>query len=547
MNSTSSIRIFVLFILVFALFMGSGVLLFLFVKDSRVSYLALTTQVTVQLEEQAKLWVERITAELKSCYAERDAGEATRLPTCLEKRMDRKSRVPDISTKVEVVIEDGGLDDASAAEGESEDPNTKTLRAYLDHEINQRQDDMALCIYDVKSEKIIFYSEDPNNVKNPNNLTKTEDCPELEAVKEEWVRKARDRNAISDGSQVPVVIAEFQDGVDDLKASVIRTIFDLIDNIHTRLLNIQDKSLLYAIAPIMIQNEEKGYMVFGNSHAKTMLSELMNMDTQFDGVILVIFIMIGGIILIFLFFQLKRQQEAKIKRGVYRFVSAYAHALKDPLTIIRLHAQSLADDKKSVKERADYRSRIETATMRINRAVDVMQDLASLETRRKLQSKEKGKPVAIGELIRKVEKEKGALVTQKNLTVDLSQVEGNLEVRGGPFLAEDLYNVIDNLVKNAIEWTPTKGKVVISANVQRGRVCITVQNEGPRIHDDDRKRVFDPFFSRKLPGVNEKRSGLGLHLVKDIATQYKGDVRLKNVQGGVLATFSIRIESGLGG
>ncbi|MBQ27942.1 MAG: hypothetical protein CMH81_07380 [Nitrospiraceae bacterium] len=541
MKSTYSIRIFVLFILIVVLFGALGVLLFLSVKDSRTSYQALTTLVTVQLEDQAKLWVERITAELKPCYAERDAGEATRLPTCLEKRMDRKSRVPDISTKVEVVIEDGGLDDASAAEGGSEDPNTQTLRAYLHHEIDQRQDDMELCIYDVKLGKIIFYSEDPNNVKDPNNLTKIGDCPELEAVKEAWDRKARDRNATIEGSQVPVVIAEFQDDVDDLKPSIIRKIADLIDNIHTRLLNIQDKSLLYAIVPIMIQNEEKGYMVLGNSHAKTMLSELMNMDTQFDGVILVGFIMIGGIILIVLFVQLKRQQEEKIKRGVYRFVSAYAHALKDPLTIIRLHAQSLADDKKSVKERADYRSSIETATMRINRAVDVMQDLASLERRRKLQSKEKGKPVAIGELIRKVEKEKEALVTQKNLTVDLSQVKGKMEVRGGPFLAEDLYTVIDNLVKNAIEWTSTKGKVVISANVQRRRVCITVQNEGPRIHNDDRKRVFEPFFSRKLPGVNEKRSGLGLHVVKDIATQYKGDVRLENVTGGVLATFSIRV------
>jgi signal transduction histidine kinase len=87
---------------------------------------------------------------------------------------------------------------------------------------------------------------------------------------------------------------------------------------------------------------------------------------------------------------------------------------------------------------------------------------------------------------------------------------------------ERLHQVLMNLALNALEATPTRGKVRISTSVRGERVRINVDDSGPGIPADLRNRIFEPFFTTKAAG-----SGLGLPIVHAIISQHGGDVRVE--------------------
>lgn len=97
--------------------------------------------------------------------------------------------------------------------------------------------------------------------------------------------------------------------------------------------------------------------------------------------------------------------------------------------------------------------------------------------------------------------------------------------------------VFINILKNSLEATET-GDIQIQANQQRKRVHITVKDTGKGINEEDRKQIFDPFFSRKEKGI-----GIGLYLTKKIIEAHDGkiDVQSKIEQG---ATFLIQMPGG---
>jgi len=97
--------------------------------------------------------------------------------------------------------------------------------------------------------------------------------------------------------------------------------------------------------------------------------------------------------------------------------------------------------------------------------------------------------------------------------------------------------VFINILKNSLEATET-GDIQIQANQQRKKVLITVKDTGKGISDEDRKRIFDPFFSRKKKGI-----GIGLYLTKKIIEAHEGkiDVQSEIEQG---TTFFIQMPGG---
>jgi signal transduction histidine kinase len=98
--------------------------------------------------------------------------------------------------------------------------------------------------------------------------------------------------------------------------------------------------------------------------------------------------------------------------------------------------------------------------------------------------------------------------------------------------------VLDNLVENAIRYTPEGTEITIQASERNGIARLAVADDGPGIPLQDRERVFDRFYRgtggrRAGPG-----SGLGLAIVSELARRWGGDVRLSDDQGTrIEATF----------
>jgi len=102
--------------------------------------------------------------------------------------------------------------------------------------------------------------------------------------------------------------------------------------------------------------------------------------------------------------------------------------------------------------------------------------------------------------------------------------------------AEELQQVFFNIVRNALQAISGRGRVDIRTASSERWVSVSVQDSGPGIAAENLKRVFDPFFTTKGPDEGE---GLGLYIVRQIVTRYRGTIDVENAAAGG-ARFVIR-------
>jgi two-component system NtrC family sensor kinase len=114
-------------------------------------------------------------------------------------------------------------------------------------------------------------------------------------------------------------------------------------------------------------------------------------------------------------------------------------------------------------------------------------------------------------------------------------------VRGKP---EDFHQAFLNLLTNAIEAIEGPGTLTLSTTSTDGYVHATIQDSGRGIPPTIIGKVFDPFFTTKTPG---KGTGLGLHVVRDIISLYKGYVTVESAPGqGAAFTVTVPAASPAG-
>jgi two-component system sensor histidine kinase QseC len=97
---------------------------------------------------------------------------------------------------------------------------------------------------------------------------------------------------------------------------------------------------------------------------------------------------------------------------------------------------------------------------------------------------------------------------------------------------ESLVSLVDNLVENAIKYSPPHGVVRGSLSSDAGQALLTVEDQGPGVAPELRTRVFDRFF--RDPQQAKSGSGLGLAIAASAAASHGGRIELSNAQGGGL-------------
>jgi two-component system sensor histidine kinase SenX3 len=106
---------------------------------------------------------------------------------------------------------------------------------------------------------------------------------------------------------------------------------------------------------------------------------------------------------------------------------------------------------------------------------------------------------------------------------------------------EQLVMAIQNLVENAINYSPEGTKVSVNTTIDQGIVDISITDQGIGIPESDVDRIFERFYrvdparSRQTGGT-----GLGLSIVKHVASKHGGEVKVWSVQG-IGSTFSLRL------
>ncbi len=215
------------------------------------------------------------------------------------------------------------------------------------------------------------------------------------------------------------------------------------------------------------------------------------------------------------------------------YVQTLTHELKSPLSAIRGAAELLNDEPAMPEaDRRRFLGNIQRETLRIQELVDRMMELAALESRRQIEHPE---AVALRPLLDELAASAQPVAAARRIDVVALPGESDEEavVEGDALL---LRRAIGNLLDNAIDFSPTGGRVTLqlATHGQRGgSVDIIVRDQGPGIPDYADDKVFERFYSLARPHSQKKSTGLGLAFVKEIAELHRGRVSLRNAGDGV--------------
>jgi two-component system sensor histidine kinase CreC len=227
--------------------------------------------------------------------------------------------------------------------------------------------------------------------------------------------------------------------------------------------------------------------------------------------------------------QMRRALENK--EYVEGYIQSLTHEIKSPLTAIRASAELLAGEV-APEQRSRFSAAIEREATRLNDIADRLLQLATLERARQLDHAER---VSLYELAEQVAASLRNAYETRGLRIQTA-LSGDGVVTGDPLL---LRQAIDNLVRNAADFSPDGGTIAISGHSTARLVTVTVQDEGPGIPDYALERVFDRFYSLPRPHSGRKSTGLGLNFVREVAQLHGGQVSLECPGTGTTAQLRI--------
>jgi two-component system OmpR family sensor kinase len=204
------------------------------------------------------------------------------------------------------------------------------------------------------------------------------------------------------------------------------------------------------------------------------------------------------------------------------FVADAAHELRTPLAALKLQLQLTERTADEAQRKLAYSKLHE----RLDRATHLVQQLLTLARQEPLQT-QPFKPVELRALARQVVAEHSTLAETRGVDLGVADDAVALTVPGH---ADSLRILLGNLVNNAIQYTPSGGRVDVNVQHRDGGAMLSVLDTGSGIPADERARVFDRFYRREGSGVTG--SGLGLAIVQNVATQHGAMVELADNPAG---------------
>jgi signal transduction histidine kinase len=210
-----------------------------------------------------------------------------------------------------------------------------------------------------------------------------------------------------------------------------------------------------------------------------------------------------------------------------------SHELLTPLTIIKGHAELLADPAiRHDPALAEPAVRaIDEEVERLRRQVRNVLDTARLSGG---DFSVQRAPLVLRPLLEQTVRRFGGRSRLHQFVVDLPP---RLPLVLGD--QDRLESVLYNLLDNAVKYAPTGGRVLVRAVARPAVVEVSVEDEGPGIPPAERKQVFQPYY-RVTTGSMSKGSGLGLYICEAIVAAHDGRLWIgSGERGGAAVRFTV--------
>ncbi|CAH1195039.1 Phosphotransferase RcsD [Paenibacillus auburnensis] len=232
------------------------------------------------------------------------------------------------------------------------------------------------------------------------------------------------------------------------------------------------------------------------------------------------------------------KQQWELERSRREQISALAHDIKTPLTVIRGNAELLKETTQNESQQ-EYNGYILRSAGDIEAFVQEVIDLSSLQAspvpRQSL--------VSTAEFIEELELQMKALSSGKNLHPSV-QKENLPEFL---FIHKELFQRgIANVLSNAAEHTPQQGSITLQVRGDGDAVHFTVTDTGSGFSPADLKEAATQFYRGDQSRTSGKHHGMGLYIAKSAAQLHGGSLTLDNVSpsGGGRVTISIPVPKG---
>ena len=260
---------------------------------------------------------------------------------------------------------------------------------------------------------------------------------------------------------------------------------------------------------------------------------------------------VGGLLVVLLVWQFELQRRAgridrdnasraeELARMRDEFVAVVSHELRTPLTSIVGYLELIEDDGTD-NLTAEQRSYLEVVRRSTHRLGELVGDLLLVAEADRAPLSLERRPVDVDLVAAQAVEAARPVADARRIELLLENGTGG-SLGGAP---TRLAQMLDNLVSNALKFTPPGGRVVVRAARRNGDAVFEVSDSGPGIRHSDRTRLFEPFFrareasERAVPGT-----GLGLTITKAIVDAHSGTIEVESAPHAG-TTFRVRIPTG---
>lgn len=218
------------------------------------------------------------------------------------------------------------------------------------------------------------------------------------------------------------------------------------------------------------------------------------------------------------------------------FLANISHDLKTPLTSIQGYSQAIIDQTIDAPEKAAHI--IYEESIRLTRMVTAITDLARMQAGQMVLTLTE---IDLAGLVKGV---------ADRLEVMANKQQIQLEVNASPVPpimgdGDRLVQVLDNLLGNAIKYTPSGGRVSLNVFDEQDGVTIHIQDTGVGIPQADLSRIFERFYQVDKARGPRRGTGLGLAIAHEIIQQHQGKISVESQEGQGTA-FSVWIPYAFG-
>ncbi len=221
-------------------------------------------------------------------------------------------------------------------------------------------------------------------------------------------------------------------------------------------------------------------------------------------------------------------KELELARLKSEFVSTVSHEFRTPLMSIRYLSEMLDTDRvRDDSKKKTYYRKISNESERLSRLVENMLDFSKIEAGMK---KYKREEFSIDDLITDVAARFKEYAGDKEMSLACEAGDGLPVIHAD---REAISRALFNLLDNAVKYSGKDPLVTLRARIDGDAASLEVQDNGPGIRKEERKKVFEKFYRSQDPEhADIEGSGIGLTLVDHVARAHGGTVKIENAPGG---------------